>query len=49
MSIITTADVRKMVDDLDDNLRAAVIRGDVSEVFKRERGTMVSKVFIYVI
>jgi hypothetical protein len=43
MSTYTTADVRKMVDDLDDIIRAAVANGDVQEVFARERGNFVSK------
>jgi hypothetical protein len=42
MSTYTTADVRKMVDDLDDIIRGAVDKGDVEEVFGRERGKMVS-------
>jgi hypothetical protein len=43
MSAYTTADVRKIVDDLDDILRSAVVNGDVAEVFARERGNLVSK------
>ena len=42
MTTYTTADVRKMVDDLDDIIRGAVDQGDVEEVFARERGKMVS-------
>jgi hypothetical protein len=45
MSTYTTADVRKMVDDLDDLIRAAVDKGDVEEVFARERVNVVSNLY----
>lgn len=41
----TTADVRKMVDDLDEIVRAAVDKGDVEQVFAKERGNFVSNLF----
>ena len=42
MTTLTTADVRKMVDDLDDIIRGAVYKGDGMNVFKRERANFVS-------
>ena len=38
----TLADVRRMVDDLDDTIRAAVARGDVETIFAKERVNFVS-------
>ena len=38
----TPADIRKIVDDFDDIIRGAIIWGDISQVFARERPTMVS-------
>jgi hypothetical protein len=43
MSTPTTAEVRKMVDDLDDIIRASVIRGDIESVFGKERKAVVRK------
>jgi hypothetical protein len=42
MSTFSTAEVRKMVDDLDDVIRSSVVKGDVETVFGRERANMVS-------
>jgi hypothetical protein len=42
MSSFTTAEVREMVDDLDDIIRASVVNGDVETVFAREKGNFVS-------
>lgn len=43
MSSYTPADIRKIIDDLDDILRAAIKDGNIEAVFTRERGTLVSK------
>jgi hypothetical protein len=42
MSTYSTADIRKMVDDVDDAFRAALLDGDIKTVFTRERGNLVS-------
>ena len=42
MSTYTPADIRKMVDDMDDQIRAAVLKGDAAVVFQRERANLVS-------
>jgi hypothetical protein len=42
MSTISAAEARRMVDDLDDILRAAILNGDVEAVFAKERKKMVS-------
>ena len=38
----TPADIRKMVDEFDDIVRGAIIRGDISKVFVAERPALVS-------
>ena len=38
----TPADIRKMVDEFDDIVRGASIRGDISQVFAAERPALVS-------
>jgi hypothetical protein len=38
----TPADVRKMVDDFDDVIRAAIANGTTEAMCKKERMTMVS-------
>ena len=47
MSTYTTSDIRNMVDDLDDKIRAAVVRGDIATVFTTERDTLVRTPFIF--
>jgi hypothetical protein len=42
MSTYTPADIRKMVDELDDIMRGAIARGDIKTVFGKERPTLVS-------
>lgn len=45
MSTYTTVDIRKMIDDLDDILRAGIDAGNIKDVFSRERGNFVSNLF----
>ena len=45
MSTYTVAEIRKMVDDLDDRIRAAVVSGNIEAVFCQERATLVSYKF----
>lgn len=47
MTTYTTADIRKMVDDVDDIIRKAVNNGDIEEVFGRERANLVRNSSIY--
>lgn len=42
MSTYTKSEIRTMVDDLDDKIRAAVVRGEIGTVFTTERVTLVS-------
>ena len=44
MSIYTAADVRKMVDNLDNTIWTAIIDGNIKSVFSRERGSVVSTI-----
>lgn len=41
MSSYTPAEIRKVVDDMDDVIRAAVRNGDIEKVFTQERSTLV--------
>ena len=41
----THSDIRKMVDDMDNTIRASVVKGDVESVFVRERGNIVSNTY----
>jgi hypothetical protein len=43
MSTITIAEVRQMVDDLDDVYRAAAQKGEIQTVFLKNRSALVSK------
>jgi len=43
MSLYTKAEIRCMIDDLDDKIRAAVITGAMETVFVNERLHLVSK------
>ena len=47
MSSYTIAEVRKMVDDVDEIIRAAVVNGDIARVFVKERAALVRKLFNY--
>jgi hypothetical protein len=49
MSTYTVADIRKMVDDLDDVIRASIGQGDIETVFVKERPAFVSKYFKFII
>lgn len=42
MTTHNQAEIRKLVDDVDDLLRASVAYGDIEKVFKKERGKLVS-------
>jgi hypothetical protein len=44
MSTYNLSDIRKLIDDLDEIIRASVIKGDIAAVFEKERATLVSKV-----
>ena len=46
MSSYTPADIRNMVDDFDALIREAVGKGNIKDVFTRERYTLVSKVTV---
>jgi hypothetical protein len=43
MSTYNVSDIRKLVDDLDDIIRASVLKGDIATVFGNERASLVSK------
>jgi hypothetical protein len=47
MPFYSVADIRKMIDDLDDVLRAAAVNGNLEEVFRRERRNVVSIYYYY--
>lgn len=38
----TTSEIRNMVDELDDKIRAAITRGEIATVFAQERPILVS-------
>jgi hypothetical protein len=42
MSTYSVADIRKMVDDVDDVFRTAILNSDIKAVFTRERANLVS-------
>jgi hypothetical protein len=41
MSTYTPVEFRKMIDDLDDVIRIAIVNGNIQSVFKRERAALV--------
>jgi hypothetical protein len=43
MSTYTVSDIRKLIDDLDGNIRASILKGDIEMVFAKERVSLVSK------
>ena len=43
MSIYNTAEIRKKIDDFDELVREAVAKGNIKDVFPKERTTLVSK------
>jgi hypothetical protein len=45
MTTYSPADIRKMVDDLDDAIRTSVDSGEVEKAFERKRGIMVRNFF----
>ena len=47
MSYPTIAEVRQMVDDLDEKVRDVIVKGDIEAVFAKERASLVSKWYIY--
>lgn len=42
MSTITVAEIRQMVDDLDDVFRAGIENGEIQTVFSKNRPSLVS-------
>jgi len=42
----TSADIRKLIDDLDDNLLAAVLNGTIEQRYAQERKKVVSILYI---
>lgn len=45
MTSYSPADIRKMVDDLDDAIRTSVDNGDVEKAFEKKRAIMVRNLF----
>jgi len=44
----TSADIHKLIDDLDDNLRAAVLDGTIEQRYAQQQKKVVSVYSIYV-